>query len=91
MTGHEIPGCVCTSCGHAFELASSPGRPDLKPSAGAVSVCIRCGNVDLFTENGITGQLSLRPPAANERSEILADPDVVAAVGAVLIANALRS
>jgi hypothetical protein len=48
------------------------------PEVGDVSVCFYCGQVALFTEGG------LRKPSDEERSEILADPDVTAAVGAVL-------
>lgn len=83
-----IPGCTCTSCGYEFEVATaSPGSQAPAPQDGAVSICIQCGQVDLFTAtDGNT--LSVRRPTDAERAELLAQPAIANIVGAIILRNA---
>jgi hypothetical protein len=76
---------TCPSCGYVtdattglFDLA-----PDATPTDGAVSVCIRCGTIGVFTGAG----LEVRRATAEEKGEMLADPRVRAAVAAVLASH----
>lgn len=47
---------------------------DSAPTEGAISICFRCVQPSIYTAD-----LSLRIPTPEERKEIDADPDVIAA------------
>lgn len=83
----EIPGAACTRCGYEFELASGVNGVDV-PHAGSLSLCVNCGNIDIFT--GPDDRLRLRAPNDEELQDIMSDPAVRAAVAAVLDVNARR-
>jgi hypothetical protein len=82
----NIAGLVCSSCGYAFELATSIGST-VVPDEGSVSICIRCAGVDLFTKDD-TGKLGLRAPTAEERADLLSRSYIVDAVAAIMLDSA---
>lgn len=59
MKTTETPTALCPACGHKIDRASS--MDDATPSAGDISICIRCAAVNLFA-----GDLTLRRPTADE-------------------------
>ena len=80
MTTTRRPPTPCPYCSKESDAATPAGgtEDDATPEAGAVSVCFFCGGIALFTETG------LRKPNDAERVELLADPRVIEAAGAVL-------
>ena len=68
----------CLACGHRFDYSSGVDH-DNAPQAGDATVCIRCGHLMIFTDDG-----TLREPTAVERVEMMQDQtvkDVLAAIG----------
>ena len=60
----------CFACGHQFNCSSGADY-DAAPTAGDVTVCIRCGHLMIFTS-----PFTLRNPTAPEHVEIMANPQV---------------
>jgi hypothetical protein len=78
MMETELHGCSCTECGYKFDLASGVGQAENSaPEPGGISLCIRCGNADVFDE--VDGVLTLRVPTPEELESINADLTVRAA------------
>jgi len=74
------PRPSCFNCGkHAVTNISDDGPPS--PTDGDVSVCLYCAAISLFTGNG----RHTRRPTDEERTDLLADPDVSRAAGGVLL------
>lgn len=64
----------CLRCDYEFDRASGIGTtPAEQPTAGSISLCIRCGDVAIFT----AAVPPLRAPSAQERAAIEADPELV--------------
>jgi hypothetical protein len=76
-TTMRIPA-PCPHCGRVTDAATGATLDSTVPADGDVSVCFYCGAIAVFSATG------LRHPTDAERAAFLADPDVVAAVGAVL-------
>lgn len=80
MTTTRVPTVACAAC--TAPLSAATGLEDgTKPEAGALSICISCGNLAVFTHDG-----SLRAPTAEELDdpelqEVLARIAFVRAVG----------
>lgn len=70
----------CPWCGRANDTheGAAPGE---QPTAGAVSVCWKCGNLGVFDQSPL-GPLTIRRPTDDEMREMLADPNVRAALAA---------
>lgn len=43
----ETPGCVCVHCQHQHSHTTGNGTPE----PGDFSLCIRCGNLNVFDDN----------------------------------------
>jgi hypothetical protein len=77
---------TCLRCGYEFDRAGGIGRdPQPTPSAGAVSLCIKCGDVAIFLEGG-----GLRVPTAAEMASIESDDDMKKIRGLLAQAIAAR-
>lgn len=76
-TEHTRP-LHCPYCRRVHELSN--GAPGTRPKPGDVSLCWGCGEVGIFTDDGI------RRPTPEERAEILTDPQVKTARAAILVA-----
>lgn len=64
---HPVARSRCPGCGHEVDRAG--GMQDAEPpTPGAISICISCGYLSIFTED-----LALRPPTEAELAEIRAD------------------
>ena len=64
---------ACLACGYVFDAASGIGEtPPTRPTAGSISLCIRCGDLAVFLD----GPPWLRPPTDEERRRCDADPDM---------------
>lgn len=65
----------CLRCHFECDAASGIGRdPKPAPTAGGVSLCIRCGALAIFEKDG--DRLRLRPPTEEEKREIERDADI---------------
>lgn len=62
---------VCAVCGADLNDATCLSST-AAPAAGDVSVCLYCGNVAVFTGDGV----ALRQATAAELGELLAEPEV---------------
>jgi hypothetical protein len=68
----ELPATACLSCGYLLDSATSmPGNAITVPAPGAVSICLACADIAIYGI-GPFG-LTLRPPTAVERAEIMTD------------------
>jgi hypothetical protein len=43
----ETPGCICVHCGHEHSHTTGDGQP----TPGDFTLCIDCGNLNVFDEN----------------------------------------
>ena len=62
----------CERCGAELDAATDPIDETAAPAAGDASVCLYCGNLAVFTGNG----LELRRPTEAERAGLYLDPAV---------------
>ncbi len=62
----------CSRCEAKLDAATSMDDPDALPDADSVSLCFYCGNLAMFTGEG----MALRQPTAEEQAELMADPEV---------------
>jgi hypothetical protein len=71
---------ACLSCGYKFDAATQIGEGDdrARPSDGAVSICLNCAHLAIFTADG-----GLREPTDEELLEILAQRPARVAVEAI--------
>lgn len=83
----EIAGISCTACNYPFELTTPIGRISNRPSAGSVSICIRCAAIGIFTRS-VLGHLGLRKPTDVELASIMRQDHIRDAISAVLIESA---
>ena len=60
----------CWSCGYTVTDASAAVKPDATPSDGDYSLCIKCGQMSVFTK-----ELELREPTLEEHIAIARDRD----------------
>lgn len=75
VTLKEKPAPGCVECGNRNDDFTAINN-DTKPHVGAISICVYCGHVAVFTGDGLT----LRELTSDERPEVMADPEVIAAV-----------
>lgn len=74
MTGkHGVP-IECPNCHVANDGQYNPDEPEMMPHEDALSLCISCGHLAVFTGTGET--LSLRPITEEERAEAMEIPTV---------------
>lgn len=81
----RVPGIACLSCGETIDGAAPVDQDADDPAApapGAVSLCFYCGNLAVFELHPV-GYLYLRPPTDDERTAMLADPQIVRAMAGV--------
>lgn len=74
---------TCPACGYPVPLTTGIG-PDMEgvvPHDGAVSICIACGAIAIFTADGA----ALRAATPEEKAEIITDVKVANVVAAVLL------
>lgn len=71
----------CPACGYTFDSATETTGKS-RPSAGDISICLRCANVMAFTED-----LGVRALTATERDEVYRDERVRHARAAVILNN----
>ena len=65
------PEQACPSCGYKFDAAT--GLRDAKtPDEGAVSICLACGALGIFTY--VLGRLTVRATTPAEHDELILDP-----------------
>jgi hypothetical protein len=64
-------GATCPHCRKPVHLAGDVNDEGVEPSAGDVSICIKCGKWSVFTEG-----LQMRKPTKVEARELLKDEDV---------------
>lgn len=65
----------CWDCGVVLTATAATDDEERPPDAGAVSLCVYCEAVGVFTGKG----LESRKPTDEELAEILADPEVQSA------------
>ena len=70
----------CWACGKTTDATTAVIGEDSVPAVGDVSICFGCGELAVFTGNGV----ETRQPTEAERAELLDEPDVIRARGAVL-------
>ena len=66
----DMPPTGCPYCGAVVDMASNVGGTD-RPAEGDATICLYCREVSVFDKN-----LLLRRPSEDERSELLANPDI---------------
>jgi hypothetical protein len=67
----------CLQCKHKLDAATSVGHNN-GPSPGSVSICVSCGAIAIFAEDG-----SLREATVDERFEIIEIPEVKKAIALI--------
>ena len=67
---HEINSHICPNCDYVFNACSS-FEHDSVPSPGSVTICIKCAEPAVFTED-----MQLRPPTEEEEIKIYTNPEV---------------
>jgi hypothetical protein len=70
----RVPGPRCLDCGAVLTGAAQLGAEG-GPGDGDVSVCVYCGTVALYVDDGEGGFL-LRRPTSEEWRALATDPDV---------------
>ena len=80
------PGWLnCPACGYRMDasapVANTPA--DAQPSDGDSTICIACASIGIYA----FGTAALRLPTVEERGELMAEPDVRAAVDRVVEAR----
>lgn len=71
---------ACPYCRRDNDLVTGVGDArGTTPHEGAVSVCIVCAGVGIFTGEGY----EVRPPTAEELREVMADPEIREAIAFV--------
>ena len=71
MNTSRYPQQACPSCGYKFDAATGLNGAD-RPSEGAVSICLACGSLGIFTY--VLGQLTVRAATPAEHDELIGDP-----------------
>jgi hypothetical protein len=74
MITHDTPHVICPHCGKKNNASTPVGRNKNAPTPGDITLCIGCGKVGVFTEDG-----SLRVPNAEEALRFMADPRIIQA------------
>ena len=69
-TTTPIPQQDCKRCGFTFLFSTSMAH-ERTPYPGCVSICVKCGLVQVFDD-----KLMLRYPTAEESAQIEADPTI---------------
>lgn len=64
--------CKCPACGHKFDAATGISDDHTPPSAGDVSICIKCGALGIFNAD-----LSVRAPTHKEKMEASLLPELI--------------
>ena len=64
---------TCSSCGYAVNAASNLTNDKKKPTAGDVSVCLRCGHLMAFNND-----MTLRELTSDEMYKIAGDKRILA-------------
>jgi hypothetical protein len=77
MADHPLSQTSCTSCGYVFDTTTGLNTAT-GPDAGSVSLCIRCGGIDVFEVSPV-GALSLRPATDAEKVSMMKNPLIVRA------------
>lgn len=74
MRADRFPQSKCLNCGYKLDAATSAdlNDEDKAPHPGAVSVCIACSHIMLFTDD-----MALRNPTIEELESIVQDDDVL--------------
>lgn len=83
---HPTGDLMCPACHRVNDMAFNPNDGGMLPHDGAVSICIRCSYVSIFTLTG--GMLGLRRPTEEEAREIAADERVQEVLGNLMLARA---
>lgn len=71
MNDSRHPATKCPACGYLFDAATGLGDAT-EPNDGAVSICIACGALGIFTH--ALGQLTVRPATPDELDALRANP-----------------
>lgn len=91
MTMHttRTPAATCPECGYLFDAATGLGHART-PDEGAVSLCLACGALGIYTR--VLGALTVRPTTPAEHDDLIADPRIrqALAVRARTIGDDLR-
>jgi len=66
----NVPESLCPYCAYHFEMATNVTGQGL-PHAGAVTLCIRCGEILVFTEH-----LLVRKPTPMETEQFARSPRI---------------
>lgn len=87
--GRPLPHSKCHHCAANLEAATAVGPEARRPMPGDVSVCIRCGELNIFD-----AEMRLRAPMDDQKAEFMADPDVrrvVASAKKMILQRVLRN
>lgn len=61
----HTPAALCWHCDRMLDAATPAGPDPMAPTPDAVSLCLYCGAVAIFTDD-----LSLRPPTEDELGDL---------------------
>lgn len=68
----DIPKASCPHCAYGYDRTTPADGVDTPPTEGDASICIRCGDIGIFT-----AALTIRKPTNEERRGILeANPEL---------------
>lgn len=74
MTTTRYAPVACLNCGHKLDTAMGTNNEEV-PEPGAVSICIKCSHIMLFTN-----ELGMRNPTEEELARIVSEDDVINAL-----------
>jgi hypothetical protein len=77
---------TCPKCSAPIDAATATDHSDTLPYAGAICICIKCGWVMIFDGDPLLPR-DLHP---DEQMDVLSDPDVMAALVRIALANRTR-
>ena len=69
--GIFFTGATCPHCKRRAHLAGEMDGETIEPAAGDCTLCIKCGEWSIFTEN-----LQMRKPTEDEARELASDDNV---------------
>ncbi len=67
----RVPASKCPHCEKILDGASSTNGENIKPKSGDAMICIYCGNINIYGDDG-----ELRKSTKIELDKLLSDPEI---------------